>query len=139
MTTVAGGYVGDGGKATNAAFTYPVGIAQDKNGNYYVSDLQGHRIREINAYNGKISTIAGTGIAGYNGDGIPASKAQLNFPADIKFDPLGNLIVSDSSNCRVRRSTPSGSLRRLRAMARVARRPGTEGPRRRRLSGLPMA
>jgi NHL repeat len=54
VTTVAGGYVGDGGKATSAAFTYPVGIAQDKNGNYYVSDLQGHRIREINASNGKI-------------------------------------------------------------------------------------
>jgi hypothetical protein len=54
----------------------------------YVSDFQGHRIRKINASDGKISTIAGTGIAGYNGDGTPVSEAQLNF--------------SDSSNCRVR-------------------------------------
>lgn len=103
VTTVAGGYIGDGGKAVNAAFTYPVGVAEDQNGNYYVSDLDGHRIRKINASNGKISTIAGTGIAGYNGDGILASAAQLNSPAHIKFDPQGDLVVSDSSNCRVRK------------------------------------
>jgi sugar lactone lactonase YvrE len=103
VTTVAGGIVGDGGKATNAAFNYPVGVAEDQQGNYYVSELDGHRIRKINASNGKISTIAGTGIAGYNGDGILASAGELNSPAHIKFDPQGDLVVSDSGNCRVRK------------------------------------
>lgn len=103
VTTVAGGYVGDGRKAIDAAFNYPVGVAEDQHGNYYVTELSGHRIRKINASNGKISTIAGTGIAGFNGDGIPASMAELNQPAHIQFDPQGDLVVSDSGNCRVRR------------------------------------
>ena len=110
VTTVAGGYLGDGEAATQAAFTFAPGVAQDASGNYYVSDLIGQRIRRIDSQTGRISTIAGTGIQGYNGDGIPAATAQVNFPAHLRFDPLGNLIFSDSGNCRVRRIDSSGII-----------------------------
>src|ERR1700757_2324269 len=71
VTTVAGGYIGDGEKEANAALNFTPGIAQDQDGNYYVSDLGANRIRKIGK-NGKISTIAGTGTPGYNGNNIPA-------------------------------------------------------------------
>jgi sugar lactone lactonase YvrE len=109
VTTVAGGYVGDGGRATDAAFNYVVGVAEDKNGNYFVSDLDTHRIRMINP-RGEISTIAGIGIAGYNGDGIPASRALIFSPAHMQFDPSGNLVFADSGNCRLRRIDSRGII-----------------------------
>jgi sugar lactone lactonase YvrE len=110
VTTVAGGYIGDGGKAVNAAFNFPPGIAQDQSGNYYVSDLGGNRIRKINSSTGNMSTIAGTGAPGYNGKGIPAAQAQLSSPAHLRFDPQGDLVVSDSGNCLVRKIDARGVI-----------------------------
>jgi hypothetical protein len=108
VTTIAGGYLGDEQLATNAAFTFAPGVAQDQYGNYYVSDLIAQRIRKIDSRTGRISTFAGTGIQGYKGDGIPATTAQLNFPTHLRFDSVGKLVVSDSGNCRVRRIDTSG-------------------------------
>jgi sugar lactone lactonase YvrE len=113
VTTVAGGYIGDGGKATNAAFNFTPGIAQDASGNYYVSDLSGSRIRKISSSDGTISTIAGTGAPGYNGNGIPAATAQLSSPAHLRFDPQGNLVVADSGNCLVRKIDAAGMITNL--------------------------
>src|SRR5271168_4408967 len=110
VTTVAGGYIGDGGKAANAAFNFTPGIAQDQYGNYYVSDLGGNRIRKIDSSTGNISTIAGTGTPGYNGNVISAANAQLSSPAHLRFDPQGDLLVSDSGNCLVRKIDAGGII-----------------------------
>jgi uncharacterized protein (TIGR03437 family) len=106
LTRIAGtgraGYSGDGGPATAAQFQYPNGIAVDAQGNLYVSDRSVHVIRRISA-GGIVSTIAGTGTAGFLGDGGPAAAAQLNLPAGLALDSSGNLYVADSGNNCVRR------------------------------------
>ncbi len=107
ITTVAGGATGhggswgDGGPATAAEINFFAGLAVDNAGNIFISD--GHRIRKVNAISGVINTIAGTGIAGYNGDGIPATAAQLYTPVCISFDATENLYVYDAGNHRIRR------------------------------------
>lgn len=110
VTTVGGGYIGDGGKAAKAAFNFTPGIAQDQSGNYYVSDLGGNRIRKINASTGNISTIAGTGTPGYNGSNMQAVNAQLSSPGHLRFDPQGDLVVADSGNCLVRKIDAAGMI-----------------------------
>lgn len=102
MTTVAGGFVGDGRKATQASFQAPHAVTLDRHHNAYITDLYTHRIRKVTP-SGTITTYAGTGIAGYNGDGIPASSATLNWPTEITLDPAGNIVFADSWNARVRK------------------------------------
>jgi uncharacterized protein (TIGR03437 family) len=106
LTRIAGtgraGYSGDGGPATAAQFQYPNGIVADPQGNLYVSDRSVHVIRRISS-GGIVSTIAGTGAAGFLGDGGPATAAQLNLPAGLALDSSGNLYVADSGNNCVRR------------------------------------
>jgi len=109
VSTVAGGYLGDKGPATSAALDGPFNTVQDKAGNYYVSDRFKHRIRKITP-TGTISTIAGTGICGYNGDNIKATTAMLCYPAGLTFDSAGNLYVADSSNERVRKISAKGQI-----------------------------
>lgn len=109
VTTVVGGDRGDGGRATNASLDFPAYVAQDSSGNLYVSEFDGQRIRKITP-GGVISTYAGTGIAGYNGDNIAANKAQLYFPTGLAFDSAGNLVVADGGNNRVRKISPSGII-----------------------------
>jgi YVTN family beta-propeller protein len=109
VTTVAGGYVGDGGPATNAAVSFPYSTVQDKAGNYYVTDRDAHRIRKITP-TGTITTIAGTGICGYNGDNIKATKAMVCYPSGLAFDSAGNLYVADSYNQRVRKISTTGTI-----------------------------
>jgi YVTN family beta-propeller protein len=104
VSTVAGGYVGDGGPATNAALSSPFNTVQDKAGNYYVTDRYVHRIRKITP-SGTINTFAGTGICGYNGENIAAKSAMLCYPEGLAFDPAGNLYVADGGNERVRKIT----------------------------------
>jgi hypothetical protein len=65
-----------------------------------------HRIRKVNAATGLISTVAGTGTAGYNGDGITATSAQLYEPMGVTVDSFGNLYIADSLNNRVRKVSP---------------------------------
>lgn len=108
ITTVAGtgisGYTGDNAAATSAQLYSPFGIICDKSGNIYFSDAWNHVIRKINAA-GIITTIAGTGASGYNGDGIVATTAQLYYPEGIALDTAGNLYISDSFNHRIRKVT----------------------------------
>jgi len=110
VETVAGSaLVGDGGPATAAQIGAIQGIAVDHAGNLYLSDSDNHRIRKV-APNGIISTIAGTGVAGFSGDGGPAASAQLNTPYGLAVDLAGNVYIADMGNSRVRRVSPNGSI-----------------------------
>lgn len=111
ISTIAGtstsGYSGDGGAATSAQLNYPAGIAIDGSGNIYFADQGNQRIRKINSSTGIISTIAGTGTAGFSGDGGSASSAQINNPAAVAVDGSGNVYISDQYNQRIRKITLS--------------------------------
>jgi uncharacterized protein (TIGR03437 family) len=110
IETVAGSSnAGDGGPATAAQIGTIQGVAADRWGNLYVSDTDHHRIRKV-ASNGLISTLAGTGIAGFSGDGGPASAAQLNLPYGLAVDLAGYVYVADLGNNRVRRISPEGVI-----------------------------
>lgn len=107
--TVAGGAVGDGGPATSAAFANPHYIAEDRNGNLYISDEFNHRIRRVDVA-GNITTVAGTGISGYSGDGGPAKSAMLSFPIGMVMDTRGNLLIADNGTSRVRQIDRHGII-----------------------------
>ena len=113
ITTVAGTGAphsgGDGGPATEAQLAFPVAVALDPGGNLYVAESRSHRVRRI-APDGTITTFAGTGVSGYGGDGGPASRARVAYPAGIAVDPSGNLYIADSWNHRVRRILSSGVI-----------------------------
>lgn len=107
ITTITGtgvaGYNGEGIPATTAQINGPCGIIFDNAGNIYIAEYPGCRIRKITISSGLITTIAGTGTAGFSGDGGAATAAQLNFPAYISFDPAGNLYIGDDGNHRIRK------------------------------------
>jgi uncharacterized protein (TIGR03437 family) len=110
IETVAGSsLIGDGGPATAAQIGSIQGLAVDRSGNLYLSDTDHHRVRKINAA-GIISTLAGTGTAGFSGDGGPAASAQLNLPYGLAADSSGALYVADLGNNRVRRIGPDGVI-----------------------------
>ena len=105
ITTVAGsgqqGFGGDGGSATSALLDSPQGIAVDAGGTLYIADSRNHRVRAV--VSGIISTIAGTGVAGFSGDSGSATAAQLDLPTAVSVDASGNLFVADTNNQRIRR------------------------------------
>ncbi|HEY1212349.1 MAG TPA: Ig-like domain repeat protein [Bryobacteraceae bacterium] len=105
LTTVAGtgeqGFDGDGGSATQATLDSPAGVAIDASGNLYISDTRNQRVRKVST-NGTISTIAGTGVAGFSGDGGVATVAMISLPTAIAVDSAGNIFFADSNNNRVR-------------------------------------
>jgi sugar lactone lactonase YvrE len=107
ITTIAGdgniGYNGDNRLAVSAHFSEPYGVTVDWHGNSYVADRDNNRIRRIDARSGLITTVAGTGAPGYNGDGISATHAELNTPYGVEVDHGGNLYIADTFNERVRR------------------------------------
>jgi uncharacterized protein (TIGR03437 family) len=113
ITTVAGngqrGSKGENGPATEAQLLAPRNVAVDAAGYVYISEFEGHRIRRVSP-GGTITTVAGTGIAGYAGDGYPAGSAQLAFPAGIAVDRLGSLYIADSQNHRIRRILSNGII-----------------------------
>ena len=113
ISTVAGngssGYNGDGIAATNATLFYPCGFAIDSAGNLYIADRDNYRIRKVST-SGVISTVAGTGIWSYSGDGGAATNATLGRPSDIKFDGSGNLFIADNNNNRIRKVSISGVI-----------------------------
>lgn len=113
ITTIAGngstGYGGDGGQATSAQFNQLRDVAVDVSGNIYVADQWNHRVRKINT-SGIISTIAGTGTAGYGGDGGQAISAQLNAPNGVAVDGSGNIFIADTNNHRIRKVNTSGVI-----------------------------
>jgi len=105
LTAVAGtgkcGFAGDGGPATTAELSNPVGVALDKAGNIYIADTFNVRIRKVTAATGIITTIAGTGSVGFSGDYGPATSAELKSPWGIAVDSAGNVFVADSERIRV--------------------------------------
>ena len=109
VTTVAGGYVGDGKAATAAVLQNPQFAAMDGAGNLYVTDFRAHRIRKIST-TGIITTVAGTGFAGFSGDGVSAKSAQISLPTGIVVDPNENIIFSDSGNNRIRKISRTGTI-----------------------------
>ncbi len=113
VTTVAGtgvaGFSGDGGRAIEAQLRGPTGVAVTSDGTLYIGDSLNNRVRQITA-DGTISTIAGTGVRGFSGDGGPAAAATLNIPAQVVADGGGNLYVADFFNGRVRKISAAGII-----------------------------
>jgi sugar lactone lactonase YvrE len=105
VTTVAGtgeqGYSGDNGAATMAQLDSPSGVAVDAAGSLYIADTHNNRIRKVTS--GIITTIAGTGVAGFSGDSSAATSATLNLPSAIAVDAGGNLYIADTNNHRIRK------------------------------------
>jgi len=116
ISTFAGssipGYSGDGGLAIYAQLNGAYDVAIDKSDNIYIADVGNNRIRKITT-DGIIHTIAGTGTAGYNGDGIPATAAQLNAPYSVTVDDTGNVYIGDLYNFRIRKIDTFGTIHTL--------------------------
>jgi sugar lactone lactonase YvrE len=114
VVTLAGtgveGDAGDGGPATSARLDSPGGVGLDAAGNVFVADTHNHRIRRIAAATGTISTVAGTGMAGFAGDGGPATAALLDLPTALSVDAAGNLFIADTANHRIRKVTAAGVI-----------------------------
>jgi sugar lactone lactonase YvrE len=116
LTTIAGNgekaYAGDGGPAHAASFSAPHEIRFDGSGNLYVVERDAHVVRRIDAGTGMVSTVAGTGVPGFSGDGGPADRAQLRQPHSIAFDATGDLLICDIGNSRIRAvDLRSGTIR----------------------------
>ena len=113
ISTLAGsgnpGFGGDGGPASAAALNSPSAVAVDSEGNVFVADRSNHRIRKIDG-SGTITTIAGTGAAGFSGDGGQGSNAQLNTPTGVAVDSAGHVFFADTLNRRVRMISPDGII-----------------------------
>jgi sugar lactone lactonase YvrE len=113
ITLVAGtgdpGGAGDGGPATDAQLVEPRTLAIGPDGSVYIAEPRAHRVRRVDPQ-GVISTFAGTGRAGFSGDGGPAGRAQLNFPRGVGTDAAGNLFIADSLNQRIRRVDAAGMI-----------------------------
>ena len=113
IITIAGtglqGYSGDNGPAISATLNNPEQIAIDDTGNVFFADYYNHAIRKIDL-SGTISTIAGTGIAGYSGDNGPATNAQLKYPWGVALDKYGDLYVADEYNHVIRKVTNVGVM-----------------------------
>jgi sugar lactone lactonase YvrE len=107
ITTVAGsgpsGSSGDGGPATSARLHSPSGIAVAANGDFYISDTSNDKIRKVTAATGIITTFAGTGTAGYTGDGGAATSARLRTPEGVALAANGDLYFADTGNHAIRK------------------------------------
>src|SRR5271157_3160449 len=107
ITTVAGNgkqaFSGDGGPAASASLWTPSGVAVDSAGNLYIADTLNDRIRKVSG--GTITTVAGSGIWGFSGDGGPATSASLYGPWGVAADSAGNLYIADWQNNRIRKVT----------------------------------
>lgn len=103
------GFAGDGGPATAGEFQYPYGLAMDGSGDVYVADPYNQRIRKFTP-DGRITTVAGTGVSGFSGDGGFATNAMLNSPWRVAVDSTGNLFIADSFNFRIRKVDSTGFI-----------------------------
>ncbi len=110
---------GDGGAATSATLLLPAGVTTDGSGNLYIADAGDPKIRKVTASTGVISTVAGIGLICTNaqepacGDGTAATAAEFNFPQGVFFDSLGNIVVADTDNQRVRVISTAGTITAL--------------------------
>jgi hypothetical protein len=113
ISTIAGtpfnsNWFGDGGPATQGQFTFPLRVALDSSGNYFVVDFYANVIREISA--DIITTVAGNTTFGFQGDGNVATQAELTDVHGIALDKSGNLYIADTSNHRIRMVVPGGNI-----------------------------
>jgi hypothetical protein len=113
ITTVAGsgtdGYSGDGGPATSARLSWPIDVEPTADGGFLIADLGNKRVRRVSPA-GLITTVAGTGQGGSQGDGGPATSARLGAPTGIAVTADGGFLVADASAQRVRRVSPDGTI-----------------------------
>ena len=110
ITTIAGGGSGgDGGPAVEAGLNRPSKVTFDRAGNLFIADSSNHRVRRVDT-TGTITTVAGTGKAGYSGDGGAAIRARLNQPSGVAVDGAGNLFIAETGSHRVRRVDRSGTI-----------------------------
>src|SRR5581483_4756305 len=113
ITTVAGngtqGFSGDGGPATAAELSIPFAVAPTPDGGFLIDDVNNQRIRKVSS-SGTITTVAGNGVAGYSGDGGPATSAELDNPHNLAVFPDGSFLIADASNNRVRLVSTSGTI-----------------------------
>ncbi len=116
ITTVAGtgsgSFGGDGGQAVNAQIQWPYGITVDNTGNLYIADTYNNRIRRVGS-DGIITTVAGSGVGGYSGDGGLATQAALDRPYGVVLDAEGNLFIADTWNNCIRKVAPNGIIARV--------------------------
>jgi uncharacterized protein (TIGR03437 family) len=116
ITTIAGsgvrGFFGDGGLAVQAQLNAPQGVAVDPLGNVFIADTGNNVIRQVSP-EGVLSTVAGTGVRGYGGDGVPAASAALNSPGAVAVDADGLLLIADTFNHRIRRVTATGNIQTI--------------------------
>ena len=109
------GFSGDGGLATEAELYWPGGVAVDRRGNVYIADTFNNRVRKVDAFSGMISTFAGSGpteVGGariLEGDGGPATEAQVYWPTDIAIDG-SDIYIADTGNQRIRRVDATGVI-----------------------------
>ena len=113
ITTVAGngtqGFSGDGGPAASAGLYLPFGVAVDAVGDLFIADSHNNRVRRVGT-NGIISTVAGTNVSGFSGDGGAAINAELHYPYGVAVDAFGNLFIADYQNNRIRRVGINGII-----------------------------
>ena len=116
ITTIAGtgerGFAGDDDPAAQAQLNNPAGVVVDSAGNLYIADRENQRIRRVDSM-GTITTIAGTGVRGFSGDGGPATEAQISSPNDVTVDGAGNLYIADTQNHRMRKVDSGGTITTL--------------------------
>ncbi len=126
ITTVAGsgafGSEGDGGPATNASLTLPRGVASSHSGDFFIADTNNNLIRRVDTQ-GIITTVAGTGLLGYTGDGVVAVTSALGSPISLVVDAAGNLFIADRDNNRIRRVDTQGIITTVAGNGR----PGSQG------------
>src|SRR5882724_10432503 len=105
ITTIAGGGPADGSPALSAALFWPMRVAMvPGSSDFYVSVIESHRVYRVSATTGAITTVVGAGGAGYNGDNIPATSAQIAAPYGIAVDTsTGDLYIADGGNHRIRK------------------------------------
>lgn len=97
------GYTGDGGPAAKATLNQPFHCDVDRDGNLYVAEALNHCIRRVDAKTGQVTTVAGCGQKGYDGDGGPATQATMNEPYAVVVDENGDLYIVDRLNAVVRK------------------------------------
>jgi len=106
------GFSGDGGNARDALLYAPAGFGLDHDGSIYIADTSNHRVRKIDTA-GIITTIAGSNLAGFDGDGGPATEARLYEPRDVAIDPTGRIYISDYKNNRIRMVDLDGTIQTI--------------------------
>jgi hypothetical protein len=107
--TLGYGFAGDGGPATSAKLYNPYDVAADASGNVYIADFNNLRVRKVNT-SGIISTFAGNGSGGYQGDGGPATDTSIYYPTGVGIDGAGDILIADYDNQRIRLVDGEGNI-----------------------------